>query len=85
MAGPEPDYAMLEMLQMTRVGMFDDKFIEGFARIAKAVHSHGAKFGVQLEGMGGPMSGRGPSLPPYPDAENPTDDFMKIFLNYVVP
>jgi 2,4-dienoyl-CoA reductase (NADPH2) len=84
-AGPEPDYAMLEMLQMTRVGLFDDKFIEGFARIAEAVHAHGAKFGVQLEGMGGPMSGRGPSLPPYPDAENATDDFMKIFLNYAVP
>lgn len=85
LAGPEPDYAMLEMLQMTRVGLFDDKFIEGFARIAAAVHAHGAKFGVQLEGFGGPMSGFGPSLPPYPDAQNATDDFMKIFLNFEFP
>ncbi len=84
-AGPEPDYAMLEMMQTTRVGMYDDRFIEGFARIAKAVHAHGAKFGVQLEGMGGPMTGKGPSLPPYPDAENATDSFMKIFLNFEFP
>jgi len=84
-AGPEPDYALLEMLQMTRVGLFDDKFIDGFARIAEAVHAHGAKFGVQLEALGGPMSGKGPSLPPYPDAENETDHFLKILLNFEFP
>lgn len=84
-AGPEPDYAMLEMLNMTRVGLYDDRFIPGFARIADAVHAHGAKFGVQLEAVGGPMSGFGPSLPPYPDAQNPTDDFMKILLNFEFP
>ncbi len=85
-AGPDPDFAMLEMLQMTRVGLYDDKFIDGFARIADAVHAHGAKFGVQLESQtGGPMSGKGPSLPPYPDAENATDDFLKIFLNFEFP
>ena len=84
-AGPEPDYNMLKMLGMTRVGLFDDKFIDGFKRIVDAVHAHGAKFGVQLEGLGGPLSGRGPSLPPYPDAESETDDFLKIMFNFEVP
>jgi len=85
LAGPEPDYAMLELFQMTRVGLFDDKFIDGFARIARAVHAHGAKFGVQLEAFGGPMAGYGPSLPPYPDAESATDSYMKILLNFELP
>jgi 2,4-dienoyl-CoA reductase-like NADH-dependent reductase (Old Yellow Enzyme family)/thioredoxin reductase len=85
LAGPEPDYAMLEMLQLTRVGLFDDKFIEGLSRIADAVHAHGAKFGVQLEATGGPMSGKGPSLPPYPDEQNPTEDIFKILLNFEIP
>ncbi len=83
--GPEPDYNMLKMLGMTRVGLFDDKFIPGFKRIADAVHAHGAKFGVQMEGLGGPLAGKGPSLPPYPDAETETDDFLKIMFNWEVP
>jgi 2,4-dienoyl-CoA reductase-like NADH-dependent reductase (Old Yellow Enzyme family)/thioredoxin reductase len=85
LAGPEPDYAILEMLQMTRVGLFDDKFIDGIARIAEAVHAHGAKFGVQLEAFGGPLATYGPSLPPYPDAENATDDFLQILQNFSFP
>ncbi|MBW2709133.1 MAG: FAD-dependent oxidoreductase [Deltaproteobacteria bacterium] len=85
LVGPEPDYAMLKMLDMTRVGLFDDKFVDGFVRIADAVHAHGAKFGVQLEGLGGVMSGKGPSLPPYPDAEDATDGFLKIIYNFDVP
>jgi 2,4-dienoyl-CoA reductase-like NADH-dependent reductase (Old Yellow Enzyme family)/thioredoxin reductase len=84
-AGPEPDFAMLKMLEMTRVGLYDDKFIEGFSRIADAVHAHGAKFGVQLEAIGGVMSGRGPSLPPYPNAEEATEGFLKIFYAFDVP
>ena len=71
-AGPPPDLNMLKMMGMTRVGLFDDKFIDGFSRMADAVHAHGAKFGVQLEGLGSVMGGFGPSLPPYPDAENET-------------
>ncbi|MBT4269028.1 MAG: NAD-binding protein [Deltaproteobacteria bacterium] len=84
-AGPEPDYNILKMLGLTRVGLYDDKFIQGFTRIADAVHAHGAKFGVQLEGLGGPLSGKGPSLPPYPDAETETDDFLKILFNFEFP
>ena len=64
-AGPPPDLEMLKLLGLTRVGLYDDKFIDGFSRMAAAVHAHGAKFGVQLEGLGSPMSGFGPSLPPY--------------------
>lgn len=67
------------------VALHDDKYIDGFKRIADACHKHGAKFGVQLTGLGGPMSGRGPSLPPYPDAENETDDMMKIMYGFQPP
>jgi 2,4-dienoyl-CoA reductase-like NADH-dependent reductase (Old Yellow Enzyme family)/thioredoxin reductase len=85
LAGPEPDYALLEMLQMTRVGLFDDRFIDGLARIAKAVHAHGAKFGVQLEAFGGPLATYCPSPPPYPDAENETNDIIQILQNFTIP
>jgi 2,4-dienoyl-CoA reductase-like NADH-dependent reductase (Old Yellow Enzyme family)/putative sterol carrier protein/thioredoxin reductase len=84
-AGPPPDLEMLKMMGLTRVGLYDDKFIEGFARMAEAVHAHGAKFGVQLEGLGGVMSGRGPSLPPYPGPENQTSDMLKIHYDFEMP
>jgi len=84
-AGPAPDLDMLKLLGMTRVGLHDDKFIDGFTRMADAVHAHGAKFGVQLEGLGGVMSGNGPSLPPYPNAEHPTTDMMKIHYDFEMP
>ena len=84
-AGPPPDLEMLKLLGMTRVGLYDDKFIDGFARMAKAVHAHGAKFGVQLEGLGGVMSGKAPSLPPYPDAENPTSHLLQIHYDFEFP
>ena len=38
----------------------------GFAKIADAVHKHGAKLGVQIV-SGGVAGGTAPSLPPYPD------------------
>jgi len=84
-AGPEPDFAMLEMLELTRIGLWDDKFIEGIARIADAVHAHGAKLGVQLVSLNGPMAGRGPSLPPHPDPENETADLVKVLFNFAFP
>ncbi|HHE75352.1 MAG TPA: hypothetical protein ENL37_09720, partial [Desulfobacteraceae bacterium] len=84
-AGPPPDLEMLKLFGLTRVGLYDDKFIDGFARMAAAVHAHGAKFGVQLEGLGSVMSGFGPSLPPYPDAENPTSDMLKIHFDLDMP
>lgn len=84
-AGPPPDLEMLKLFGLTRVGLYDDKFIEGFAKMADAVHAHGAKFGVQLEGMGGVMAGFGPSLPPYPNPENPTSDMLKIHFDLDMP
>jgi len=84
-AGPPPDLEMLKLMGLTRVGLYDDKFIDGFARMAAAVHAHGAKFGVQLEGLGGVMSGFGPSLPPYPGPENPTSDMLKIHFDFEMP
>ena len=85
LAGPEPDYNMLKLLGMTRVGLYDDRFIEGFSKMADVVHAHGAKFGVQLEGLGGVMGGNGPSLPPYPDPENPTSEMLKIHMDFEMP
>lgn len=85
LAGPAPDPGMMAATGMTWIGLYDDKYIEGFAKMAEAVHAHGAKFGVQLTGLGGPMSGRGPSLPPYPDQDNPTGDMMKVFFGFEVP
>jgi 2-enoate reductase len=50
-----------------RLTLGDDSCIEGFARLAEAVHAAGAKIGTQIA-MGGPLTGTGWSLPPYPDA-----------------
>jgi 2,4-dienoyl-CoA reductase-like NADH-dependent reductase (Old Yellow Enzyme family)/thioredoxin reductase len=66
------------------VGIYDDKFIPGFARMAQAVHAHGASFGVQM-GMGGPMAGVGPSLPPYPDEESATDELFFVLMGFKMP
>ncbi len=66
------------------IGIYDDKFIPGFNRIAKALHAHGSKFGVQL-GMGGPMTGTAPSLPPYPDEKNATDELFNILAGFKMP
>jgi 2,4-dienoyl-CoA reductase-like NADH-dependent reductase (Old Yellow Enzyme family)/thioredoxin reductase len=67
------------------LGLFDDKFIPGFAKVAEAVHQHGAKLGVQLSGIGGPMSGRGPSLPPYPDDAHAKDDLFYVVGGMRIP
>jgi 2,4-dienoyl-CoA reductase-like NADH-dependent reductase (Old Yellow Enzyme family)/thioredoxin reductase len=53
---------------------------EGFARLAEVIHSHGAKLGVQIV-SGGPLTGTGPSLPPYPnelDAKQAIMDLLKM-------
>lgn len=84
-AGPPPNLEMLKLFGVTRVGLYDDKFIEGFVRMADAVHAHGTKFGVQLDGLGSVMTGFGPSLPPYPNAENPTADMLKIHYGFEMP
>jgi 2,4-dienoyl-CoA reductase-like NADH-dependent reductase (Old Yellow Enzyme family)/thioredoxin reductase len=66
------------------VGLYDDKFISGFTKIAEAVHSHGAKLGVQI-GSGGAMVGTAPSLPPYPDERHATDELFFVLLGVRVP
>jgi 2,4-dienoyl-CoA reductase-like NADH-dependent reductase (Old Yellow Enzyme family)/thioredoxin reductase len=53
---------------------------EGFARLAEVIHSHGASLGVQIV-AGGPLTGTGPSLPPYPnelDAKQAIMDVLKM-------
>jgi 2,4-dienoyl-CoA reductase-like NADH-dependent reductase (Old Yellow Enzyme family)/thioredoxin reductase len=49
--------------------------MDQFAKLAKAVHAHGAKLGVQV-GAGGVLGGVGPSPMPYPDERHPK---MSIF------
>jgi 2,4-dienoyl-CoA reductase (NADPH2) len=67
------------------IGLYDDKFIPGFARIAEAVHAHGAKLGVQMGVIGGAMGGRGPSPPPYPDERHGTDDRFFVMAGRRIP
>jgi 2,4-dienoyl-CoA reductase-like NADH-dependent reductase (Old Yellow Enzyme family)/thioredoxin reductase len=53
---------------------------ERFATLADVMHSHGAKLGVQIV-SGGPLTGTGPSLPPYPnelDAKQAIMDLLKF-------
>ena len=52
-------------------------FKEGIGRLAEVIHSYDAKLGVQLV-AGGPMTGRGPSLPPFPDERSPTQMLMDV-------
>ncbi len=66
------------------ITLHDDKYIPGFAKLAEVIHSHGAKLGVQLV-AGGPMAGRAPSLPPYPDEKHATDELLYIMLGFRVP
>ncbi|MFC2058675.1 FAD-dependent oxidoreductase [Chloroflexota bacterium] len=62
---------------MRGFGLDDDKYIPGFARLAEVVHSYGARLGAYL-GSGGPVTGRGPSLSPYPDELHAKDDIFYI-------
>jgi len=66
------------------ITLHDDKYIPGFAKLAEVIHSHGAKLGVQLV-AGGPMAGRAPSLPPYPDERHATDELIYIMMGFRMP
>ncbi len=57
---------------------------ERFAKVAEAVHKHGAKLGVQI-GAGGPMGGTGPSLMPYPDERHPKDSIFQVMTGDISP
>jgi 2,4-dienoyl-CoA reductase-like NADH-dependent reductase (Old Yellow Enzyme family)/putative sterol carrier protein/thioredoxin reductase len=58
--------------------------LEPFAKMADAVHAHGAKLGVQI-GDGGPMTGQGPSPMPYPDELDPKQSQFEIMLGQLSP
>ena len=81
---PVEPSSQARLLGIRGVGIYDDKFIPGFARVAKALHAHGASFGVQM-GMGGPMAGMSPSLPPYPDEESATDELFFVLMGFRMP
>ena len=66
------------------LALYDDKYIEGFARLADAIHAHGAKIGVQIAVLG-PMGGLGMSLPPYPDEKHPKHTTADVFMGGFVP
>lgn len=55
---------------------------DGFAKIAEACHAHGAKVAVQMV-AGGPMSGLGPSAPPYPNEINHKPTIFEYFSGNV--
>ncbi len=67
-----------------RLTIYDDRYIPGLARLAEAVHSHGARLGVQI-GVGGPMAGIGPSPSPFPDELHPKQDFFATLFGMNIP
>ena len=67
----QPIANAMPIFRRMSLALYDDMFIPGFAKMADAVHKHGGKFGVQIA-AGGPMTGAGPSLPPYPDPVHAT-------------
>ena len=79
------DENLMKALDFPFLGLYDDKFIPGFKKLADALHSHGAKLGVQLSGLGSPMTGRGPSAPPYPDEEHATDELFYVTRDFRMP
>ncbi len=60
------------------LSFWDDKFIPGFAKLAEAVHAHGAKIALQM-GWFGPMGGLGPSPGPFPDETHPKDAVIQLW------
>jgi len=66
------------------INLHDDKYVPGFARLAQVIHSHGARLGVQIA-AGGPMTGQGPSLPPYPNERHATQTVNEALTGQSVP
>ena len=69
---------------MGMLGIYSDEHVAGLSKVVEAVHAHGAKIGVQMA-MPGPLGGAAPSPGPYPDAENPTENPLKVFLGFEAP
>jgi len=55
---------------------------EGFPKIAEACHAHGCKIAVQMV-AGGPLSGLGPSAPPYPNEVNHKPTVFQYFTGNI--
>ncbi len=66
------------------VSLNDDKFMPGFTRLAKVIHSYETKIGVQLACVG-PFGGIGPSLPPYPDEAHRTLGIIQATTGFALP
>ncbi len=66
------------------ISIFDDKFIPGYARLAKAMRAYDCRIGAQLA-FPGPMGMHGPSWPPYPTEEDPKIDLMELELDMKMP
>lgn len=64
------------------LALYDDKFIPGLARLAEAIHSHGAKLGVQIAVIG-VMAGLGMSPLPYPDKQHAKDRTSDVTGTFV--
>jgi len=77
--------AQQSILGLRGIGLYDDKFIPGFAKLAEVIHSYGAKLGVQMGIIGSPMGGRGPSPAPYPDERHATDELFYIMAGVRTP
>ena len=67
------------------LSIHDDSYIPGFARLAEVIHSYGAKLGVQVGIIGGPMGGRAPSPPPFPDERHATDELFFVLQGFRTP
>jgi len=76
--------AQPSILGLKGIGLYDDKFIPGFTKLAEVIHSYDASLGVQMA-IGGPMGGQGPSPPPYPDEKHPTDDLFFVSAGVRIP
>jgi 2,4-dienoyl-CoA reductase-like NADH-dependent reductase (Old Yellow Enzyme family)/thioredoxin reductase len=66
------------------IAFFDDQFVPGWKRLTDAVHSHGAKIGIQI-GASGPMLGVGPSPAPYPDQLHQKQSYFDVMSPIPIP
>jgi len=61
------------------LAIWDDKFIPGFARLATAMHRHGARLGVQIAFLGPGFGQAGMSPSPWPDEKHAKDRMSDVF------
>jgi len=77
------DPRMSEWHQHRRgLALFDDKYIPGFAKLAKVIHSYGVKLGLQIAVFGPAFVDKGMSPSPYPDEKHAKDRVPDLFEGY---